>query len=47
MGVTKEILAAGDGKTFPVPGDHVSMHYTGYLTDGTKYAKPDDCCLGS
>ncbi|KAL5355895.1 peptidyl-prolyl cis-trans isomerase [Aspergillus floccosus] len=37
MGVTKEVLAAGDGQTFPRPGDQVTMHYTGYLTDGSKF----------
>merc|ERR1719188_1892077 len=37
MGVTKEVLKPGDGKNFPKPGDTVSMHYTGTLTDGKKF----------
>jgi FKBP-type peptidyl-prolyl cis-trans isomerase len=27
MGVTKEVLQAGDGRTFPKKGDHLVMHY--------------------
>lgn len=27
MGVTKEILQAGDGKTYPKSGDNLTMHY--------------------
>jgi FKBP-type peptidyl-prolyl cis-trans isomerase len=27
MGVTREVLQAGDGKTFPKKGDHLVMHY--------------------
>jgi FKBP-type peptidyl-prolyl cis-trans isomerase len=38
MGVTKEVIAAGDGQNYPRPGDQVTMHYTGYLENGTKYA---------
>lgn len=37
MGVTKEILSAGDGKTFPSVGNTLSMHYTGTLSDGTQF----------
>ena len=36
MGVTKEIIKEGDGKTFPKQGDQLTMHYTGTLTDGGK-----------
>ena len=36
MGVTKEIIKEGDGKTFPMQGDQLTMHYTGTLTDGGK-----------
>lgn len=28
---------AGDGKTFPQPGDRVAVHYTGTLTNGQKF----------
>lgn len=27
MGVTKEIVTPGDGKTFPKTGDNLTMHY--------------------
>merc|ERR1719395_267307 len=38
MGVTKQLLKEGDGKTFPKPGDTVTMHYTGTLTsNGSKF----------
>jgi len=33
MGVTKEIINDGDGKTFPKVGDVVSIDYNGYLLD--------------
>ncbi|KAL7751539.1 Fork head 1 [Sorochytrium milnesiophthora] len=52
MGVTKEIIQAGDGKTFPKKGDNCTMHYIGTLTDGKKFdssrdrGKPFQCQVG-
>jgi FK506-binding protein 1 len=37
MGVTKDVIKAGDGVNFPKPGDTVQMHYNGTLTDGKKF----------
>ncbi|KAK6521965.1 FK506-binding protein 1A [Arthrobotrys megalospora] len=37
MGVTVESTSPGDGVNFPKPGDTVTMHYTGKLTNGTKF----------
>jgi FK506-binding protein 1 len=42
MGVTKEILQAGDGKTTPKRGQTVFVHYTGTLTDGKKFDSSRD-----
>lgn len=35
MGVTVETTKEGDNKTYPKPGDKVTMDYTGTLEDGT------------
>ena len=32
----KETVEAGDGITFPKPGDRLKMHYTGTLAEGGK-----------
>mmetsp|Transcript_44648 Transcript_44648/g.103222 ORF Transcript_44648/g.103222 Transcript_44648/m.103222 type:complete len:110 (-) Transcript_44648:103-432(-) len=43
MGVTKEVIQAGDGTNFPKKGDKVTMHYTGTLTsNGKKFDSSKD-----
>ena len=42
MGVTKETTQAGDGQNFPKPGMQCTMHYTGTLTDGSKFDSSRD-----
>ena len=36
-GLKYSVLQTGDGKTFPGAGDKVSVHYRGWLTDGTQF----------
>ncbi|MCB5169595.1 FKBP-type peptidyl-prolyl cis-trans isomerase [Streptomyces bambusae] len=42
MGVTRDVITAGDGQNFPKPGDSITMHYTGTLEDGTKFDSSRD-----
>ncbi|CUS09579.1 unnamed protein product [Tuber aestivum] len=42
MGVTRDIISAGDGTNFPKPGDTVKIHYVGTLTNGTKFDSSRD-----
>lgn len=49
MGVTKNIIASGNGKEFPKNGDEVSMEYTGWLFDESapnKKGKQFDSSVG-
>ncbi|XP_063911396.1 FK506-binding protein 59 [Zophobas morio] len=41
-GVLKEILQEGQGDEYPPPGSKVKVHYTGTLTDGTKFDSSRD-----
>ncbi|KAI0789720.1 peptidyl-prolyl cis-trans isomerase, partial [Abortiporus biennis] len=41
-GVTIEVLQEGDGKTFPKPGNSVTIHYVGTLLDGNKFDSSRD-----
>lgn len=50
--VSVEQIAPGDGKTFPKPGDRVTIHYVGTLTNGKKFdslrdrGSPFQCTIG-
>ncbi|ORX93509.1 FK506-binding protein 1 [Basidiobolus meristosporus CBS 931.73] len=52
MGVTREVIKPGDGKTFPKKGDQVTIHYVGTLENGDKFdssrdrGKPFSCRIG-
>lgn len=41
-GVLKEIIQEGIGEELPPPGCKVAVHYTGTLTDGTKFDSSRD-----
>ncbi len=42
MGVDIEIIQKGDGLSFPKKGQTVTVHYTGTLTNGTKFDSSRD-----
>nr|ODN99690.1 FK506-binding protein 1 [Cryptococcus depauperatus CBS 7855] len=42
MGVTVTDARGGDGKTFPKPGDQVTIHYAGTLVGGERHGSEFD-----
>jgi FKBP-type peptidyl-prolyl cis-trans isomerase len=41
-GLKIEVIASGDGKTFPQKGQKVEVHYVGTLENGTKFDSSRD-----
>jgi len=42
MGVDREVIKPGDGRTFPKKGQTAVVHYTGTLTNGKKFDSSRD-----